>query len=218
MYKVINCKVLKNFVYVVYNAKSKQGLIIDPSWDFNLIDQKIIENCIRPRGILITHAHIDHINQVDNFEKKYSCPVYVGEPELGINEFHAEKLYPLSNEDELFIGDIRVKPFLTPGHTPGSICYLIGDNLFTGDTLFSEGCGMCFENEGNPGDMYRSLEKLKQDIPMETKVYPGHSFRDYPGKMMKELLQNNIYLNFKNEERFIAYRMRKNQIGFFNFA
>ena len=224
MLKVIICKVekwflFKNYTYIVFNTENKQGLIIDPTWDLDFIENKIEENNIQLKGILITHTHFDHVNLVDSLVDKYNCDVYVGEPELSYSDFHVKNLKPISSENNFFIEDIKISPIFTHGHSLGSICYFIGDNLFTGDTLFIEGCGMCFGNQthANPSKLFKSLQKLKQIIPDETRIYPGHSYGELPGQFMKELMKINIYLNFEREEDFIDYRMRKGQKGLFNF-
>jgi hydroxyacylglutathione hydrolase len=224
MLQVIICKVekwflFKNFTYIIFNTENKEGIIIDPTWDLNFIEKKIEESNIKLKGILITHTHFDHVNLVDAFVEKYDCNVYVGEPELSYSNFHAKNLKPIASENIFLIGSIKVSPVFTPGHSPGSICYLIGDNLFTGDTLFIEGCGMCFGNRAhaNPSVLFRSLQKLKQIIPDDTRIYPGHSYGELPGQYMSELMKINIYLNFEKEEYFIKYRTRRGQRGLFNF-
>lgn len=81
----------------------------------------------------------------------------------------------------------------------------------SGDTLFTEGCGICIGKGGDPNAMFDSLAFLKTTIPTETKIYPGHSFGELPGKTFAYLLQNNIYLQFKQQTEFVAFRMRGNQ-------
>jgi hydroxyacylglutathione hydrolase len=219
---VIVCKVekyflFKNFTYIIFNTKNNIGLIIDPAWNLELIEEKIKENNIQLKGILVTHNHIDHVDLVKNLVEKYDCSVYIGETELNYNKFQTKNLIPIKTESSFSIGDIDITPIFTPGHTQGSVCYLIGDNFFSGDTLFIEGCGVCFDKKDSPSQLYKSMQKIKKTVPTETKIYPGHSYGKQPGIFMKELLQDNIYLNFKKENDFITYRMRKGQKSIFNF-
>jgi glyoxylase-like metal-dependent hydrolase (beta-lactamase superfamily II) len=224
MLRVEICKVeklffFKNFTYLVFDTNNKYGIIIDPAWDLEFIKHKIEENNIILKGILITHTHFDHINLAGALVDEYNCDVFVGDAEFRYSDFNTNNLISITDENNFLVGNINIYPIFTPGHSPGSICYLIEDNLFTGDTLFIEGCGMCFGDKtlSNPAHLFYSLQKLKQIIPDDTKIYPGHSYGEYPGQLMKEIQKKNVYLNFENKEKFISYRMRKKQKGFFNF-
>jgi hydroxyacylglutathione hydrolase len=108
---------------------------------------------------------------------------------------------------------------LTPGHTPGCMCYLITDNLFTGDVLFAEGCGICPDIEA-AHEMFASLENLKNRIGAQTRIYPGHSYGKSPGQPMGRLLKENVYLQFPTRESFAAFRLRGGQdiTKMFNFC
>ena len=107
------------------------------------------------------------------------------------------------------IGQMIIEPIFTPGHTPGSMCYLIGENLFTGDVLFAEGCGMCPDLEAAHA-MYDSLEQLKRLGP-QTRVFPGHSYGQPPGRTMAQLRRENLYLQFSDKDSFTAFRLRSGQ-------
>jgi glyoxylase-like metal-dependent hydrolase (beta-lactamase superfamily II) len=97
---------------------------------------------------------------------------------------------------------------LTPGHTAGGVCYLIENNLFSGDTLFAEGCGYCSGRGADPRAMFHSLQLLKRTIAPQTLVFPGHSYGQLPGQTFGSLLKNNIYLAFDDERKFVQFRMR----------
>ncbi|MEJ2694986.1 MAG: MBL fold metallo-hydrolase, partial [Candidatus Thiodiazotropha sp.] len=109
-----------------------------------------------------------------------------------------------------FVGNMLIEPILTPGHTQGSMCYKIGNNLFTGDVLFAEGCGIC-KDMSSAYAMFDSIELLKSLTSPETKIFPGHTYAKPVGRSFAELLDYNIYLNFKDRESFAAYRMRGGQ-------
>jgi hydroxyacylglutathione hydrolase len=108
------------------------------------------------------------------------------------------------------VGQMLIEPIFTPGHTPGSTCYLIGENLFTGDVLFAEGCGMCPDTEAAYA-MFASLERLKSRVRPQTLVFPGHSYGRPPGQPMSQLRRENIYLQFSDKESFAAFRLRRGQ-------
>lgn len=206
---------MKNYSYLVLNLKKKEALVVDPAWEMGKIEKALGDFSLT--GILLTHAHPDHIHLVSPLVKKYRCLVWMGKEEIVHSRFNCDGLIPLEKGISFQYSGISIVPFLTPGHTPGSTCYLIENNLFTGDTLFSEGCGACFDAEGNPHDLYASLQMLKKTIHENTLIFPGHSFGISPGKTLKNILDSNIYLAFKNEEQFVAFRMRKGQKKIFNF-
>ena len=80
--------------------------------------------------------------------------------------------------------------------------------LITGDTLFTEGCGVCHGAGGCPHSMFRTLKMLKDRVDRQAAVYPGHSFGKAPGKTFSYLLENNIYLKIGQEGKFVDFRMR----------
>ena len=206
---------MKNYSYAVLNLQKKEALLVDPAWEMKKIE-KALEG-FTLTGILLTHAHPDHTDLVSPLIKKYQPPVWMSKEEIVYSKFQCSGLISVEKNTLFECSGISIFPFLTPGHTPGSICYLINNNLFTGDTLFSEGCGACFGTEGNPHHLYASLQHLKHTIPKSTRIFPGHSFGVVPGKSLESLLTSNIYLSFQNEEQFVAFRMRKGQKGAFNF-
>jgi len=208
---------LKNFTYIIFDSLSKEAVIVDPAWKIDNIEQTLRLIGAKLTGILVTHTHLDHVHLVKPLEKKYHCPVWLSLKEYESSSFRCRGLQVLEDEQYFFCGSIKVMPLLTPGHTPGSMCYRIGDNLFTGDTLFTEGCGMCTGSMANPHDMFFSLQRLKASIHMDMRIFPGHSFGKIPGKNFAEVLKHNLYLSFEKEENFVAFRMRKGQKNLFHF-
>ena len=207
---------MKNYSYIVLNLQRKEAIVVDPAWEIGKIE-KALEGCILT-GILLTHAHSDHTHLVVPLVKKYRCLVWMGRKEISHSGFYSPGLIPIEKKVPFKVAGISIIPFLTPGHTPGSMCYLIENNIFTGDTLFSEGCGACFGTEGNPQHLYASLQYLKREVLNNTLVFPGHSFGVAPGQTFESLLRSNIYLAFKNEDHFVAFRMRKGQKNLFKFC
>ncbi len=202
---------MKNYSYIVYQNGLSPALIIDPAWELEKYLAVFQEKQLKPQAILLTHLHLDHTHLVSFFQKKYQLPVYasIEAKEIATHFFH--------HEQTLLFSTIPCTSYSTPGHTPESSCFLIGEHLFTGDTLFIEGCGMCFEESSNPKALYKSLQFLKKTISPQTKIYPGHRYGQYPGVSFKDVLDQNLYLNIQDEERFIQFRMRPKQYNLFNF-
>lgn len=199
---------MKNFNYVIRDAGSRRAVIVDPAWQFDKIEQLVRSQDLRLDGVLLTHSHGDHIHLAAKVAEHYGCAVWMSQAEIAFANFSAPNLEAIA-EDFWYFGDTRIDALATPGHTPGGMCFLIGDALFTGDTLFAEGCGLCF-GDYEAGQLYDSLQKLMQ-LPNHTRVFPGHSYGVYPGQLLQLIKRDNMYLNFKRRSDFVAYRMRSGQ-------
>jgi hydroxyacylglutathione hydrolase len=215
--RVTNPPFFINYSYVVYNPSANSSIIIDPAWEPEKIEQVLVRSGTRPGAILLTHSHTDHTHLADYFARKYNCDVWMSAREIATYRFSAHNLRAFQDDQVIHAAGLAVQALVTPGHTSGSACYLIGNNLFSGDTLFIEGCGMCEGEGADPGEMYSTIMRLKAILKNETRIYPGHSFVASPGEDFEYTLQNNIYLHFKEEEKFVEFRMRKKQKNWFEF-
>mgnify|MGYP002828511379 CR=1 FL=1 len=159
-----------NYSYLIYEKNSKMVAIVDPS-DFKTCD-RIINKYEKLDFILNTHHHADHVDGNQKLKKKYNSKV------IGFKK-DKERIpgidIVLEDNQEFEIGNLSFKIIFIPGHTKGHIAfYFEKENvIFTGDTLFSLGCGRVFE--GSHKDMFNSLNKLKV-LPLETKIYCGHEY------------------------------------------
>jgi hydroxyacylglutathione hydrolase len=184
--KVIPLRVKKfvffiNYTYVIADMESRDAIIIDPAWEFKTIENELLNYGARPIAVLLTHSHFDHVNLAKRFEKKFNCGVYMSKEEIDEYDFRCKNLRAFDTNGRHMIGSMAVDVSVTPGHTTGSACYGVGDNLFTGDTLFIEGCGLCWGKGADPEKMYNSLDRLKKTIPGHYRVFPGHSYGEKPG-------------------------------------
>jgi hydroxyacylglutathione hydrolase len=209
---------MKNYSYLVVDPSSRQAVIVDPTWEMEKIDQALMASQAKPRGILITHSHPDHIHLAKPIAEKYDCPIWMSNEEIEASGFKAKQLIGIG-ASPWTIGQMLIEPIFTPGHTPGCVCYLIGDNLFTGDVLFAEGCGICPDAQAAHA-MFASLEHLKARLKPPTRIFPGHSYGKPPGQMLSQLLRDNIYLQFSDRDSFAAFRLRsgQNAVKMFTFS
>ena len=200
---------MRNYNYLVIDPQTRQAVLVDPAWQLEKIEQALDEADANLVGVLLTHSHHDHIHLAKEVAKLNQVPIWMSHQEIEYSNFDAPTLEAI-DETPIFFGDSVVMPIITPGHTPGCACYKIGSNLFTGDVLFAEGCGVC-PDEQAAHQMYYSLNMLKQRIKPETRIYPGHTYGKLPGQKFASLLKNNIYLQFPDKVSFASFRLRKRQ-------
>ena len=168
--KIVKC-LLDNYAYILIDETNNSALVIDPS-DSEPIINFIEKNKINLKFILNTHHHFDHVGGNKDLKKKYNLKVVGFEkdknriPEIDIT---------LNDREIWKNNNFETKIYHIPGHTSGHICYhFFKQNiLFTGDTLFSLGCGRIFE--GTYKQMFSSLQLIKS-FPRETKIYCGHEY------------------------------------------
>lgn len=200
---------MKNYNYLVVDSQTGLAVIVDPAWEMDKIDKSLLDSNATLAGILLTHSHPDHINLASAVSEKYKCPIWMSNQEITYSGFYADRLVGIDTSS-FMVGEMLIQPMYTPGHTPGCFCYLIGNNLFTGDVLFAEGCGMCGDLSA-AYSMFASLTMLKSRLHPGTRIYPGHSYGKTPGQLFSQVLKDNMYLQFTNKEHFSAYRLRKGQ-------
>lgn len=215
--RVLNGAML-NICYVLANEITKDAIIIDPAWEPRKIERILEKHKLQLKCVVLTHSHFDHVDLCEFFSKKYSTPVYMSEVEVGYYNFCCFNLVTFRDNECLRAGGFEIVTIPTPGHTKGSTCLHIGNNLFTGDTLFTEGCGACIGAGSDPYYLYESLSKLKKLLPSDVRVYAGHSYGEEVGQTMSTVIKKNIYLNFNSAEKFVKFRMRRNQKSLLSFG
>ena len=202
---------MTNYNYLIVDPATDQAVIVDPAWQMEKIVAALGEARAVLSGILITHSHPDHLNLAAPLAAELGCPIWMSNREIALCGFENEMLVGIDTAP-WYVGAMQIQPLLTPGHTPGCVCYLVGDNLFTGDVLFAEGCGLCPDTEAAYA-MYASLNYLKALIEPHTRIFPGHSYGIPPGQPFSGILRDNIYLQFPDRESFAAFRQRRMQKG-----
>ena len=164
--------------YLVHNEGEKECIVIDPGYEANTIMNRAALLGLEIKAILLTHAHFDHVGAVRQIAADTDCQVYVQEKELSMPEammggpLYYTDLYPA--EGALKIAGMDIKILHTPGHTPGSVCLLVGDAMFSGDTLFAGSMGRCDFPGSSIFDMRKSMKKLC-GLPGDYRVFPGHA-------------------------------------------
>ena len=164
--------------YIVHNEGSSQCIVIDPGYEANTILNRTALLGLEIQAILLTHGHFDHVGAVRQIAADTDCQVFLHENELTLptamtdGPLYYTDLYGTAGA--LSVAGLEIKVLHTPGHTPGSVCLLIGDTMFSGDTLFAGSMGRCDFPGSNIFDMRKSLKKLR-DLPGDYRVFPGHA-------------------------------------------
>ncbi len=208
---------IKNYTYIICDIYSKEAAVLDPAWDIETITTKLLMLGVYPTKILLTHSHFDHVNLVEPLIQRFNSQVYMSLKEIEFYKYQCTNLNPVKHFDTIKLGQTNITALLTSGHTVGSMSFLLSDSLFTGDTIFIEGCGICTSIGGCPEEMFNSIQMIKKIVSPEVCVYPGHSYGKEPGYPLKYLMQENIYFLFERKEKFVEFRMRKQKNGLFNF-
>lgn len=199
-----------NYCCVVGDHDSGAAVFVDPAWDAEVLLAAAAG--WTPRAILLTHSHRDHVHLAAGLSARLSIPVMMSRPEIEASGFACEGLVAIDRE-RLWFGGLQVEVLRTPGHTAGSICFRIGDDVFTGDTLFIEGCGLPAAPGGDMDALFESLMKLDREIPDHCRVFPGHRYGDPVGVTMARVRERNIYLHLTRREDFVRFRLRPRQAG-----
>lgn len=167
--------------YLVMNEDTKELGIIDPGGQPNLIIKEIEKLKGKVKFILLTHGHMDHVDGVVELVNKLNIPFYINETEEDFmaNDDYVFGTLPkssgyLKEGDTLTLGEDVIKVIETPGHTPGGVCFLIGDKLFTGDTLFQGSVGRSDFPGGNGRKLIQSIKDKLLPLGDDIEVYAGH--------------------------------------------
>ena len=197
---------MENFVYMIGSKSTREVALVDPAWDIDFLLNHINHQDLKLASILVTHYHPDHIGGgMGGHSIEGIADVISKNPvKIFVNKLEAEgvkKVTGVSDSDisivesgdHLKIGLNDIEFLHTPGHTPGSQCFKINDNLISGDTLFINGCGRVDLPGSNPEDMYHSLQKLS-DLPDETILYPGHHYSPEEFLTMGKTKEQNMHL------------------------
>jgi glyoxylase-like metal-dependent hydrolase (beta-lactamase superfamily II) len=199
---------MENFIYLIHDHASNTAAIVDPAWEVSEMLDFADSKGIRITDILLTHSHHDHINGLQQTLEHSDAKIHLLKPEAKF--WGAELDQPVLHHggEQINIGDSQIDILHTPGHTPGSACYQIGNDLIAGDTLFVFGCGRCDLAGGDPEQMFQTLKKIKTELPKSTILHPGHNYAPQsPTSTMETQCHGNPFLHFDEAADFVKYRM-----------
>ncbi|HJO22140.1 MAG: MBL fold metallo-hydrolase [Myxococcota bacterium] len=213
---------MANLAYLVGSRSARQCLIVDPAWAVDPLLDRAEADDMEVVGALVTHYHQDHIGGslfgldiegVSRLLERKPVPIHVNNTEADgtrkVTGASESDLVRHDAGDELVIGEVKVRMIHTPGHTPGSQCFLVEEagapaRLVAGDTLFLNACGRVDLPGSNPEDMYHSLNHTLKSLPDETLVYPGHMYGD-PSDTLGAQKRTNPFLRVTSLEQFLQF-------------
>ncbi|MBE9567309.1 MAG: MBL fold metallo-hydrolase [Proteobacteria bacterium] len=200
---------MENFIYLIQDLATNTAAIVDPAWEVDEMLNFADSKGIQITDILLTHSHHDHINGLQQTLEHSDAKVHLLKPEAKFWGAELSKPVLHHGADQIALGNSQINVLHTPGHTPGSACYQIGDDLIAGDTLFVFGCGRCDLAGGDPEEMFQTLKKMKTELPGSTVIHPGHNYAPQaPTSTMEHQCQGNPFLHFDKSEDFVKYRMQ----------
>jgi glyoxylase-like metal-dependent hydrolase (beta-lactamase superfamily II) len=213
---------MANFAYLVGSRETRECLLVDPAWSVDALLDQAEADGMRVAGALVTHYHQDHVGgsifgmEIEGLARlmaRAPVPVHVNAREAeGVRKvtgLSASDLVPHEGGDVLALGGVRVRLLHTPGHTPGSQCFLLEEagapgRLVSGDTLFLGSCGRVDLPGGDPKALFSSLENLRR-LPDDTLLFPGHLYSADPSSTIGEQKRSNPYLRVARLEDFLGF-------------
>ncbi len=193
-----------NFCYMIGDRETKEAVVVDPAYDIDGILAVLAADDMNCSGVLATHYHPDHvggdlmgypIEGIAHLLDRALVPVHVQREEAPwvevVTGVGRDDLVQHESGDIVDVGSVSIELVHTPGHTPGSQCFLVDGRLVSGDTLFLQGCGRTDFPGGDPEQMYESLVNRLGRIPDETVLYPGHMYTTENSASMGDTRKSN---------------------------
>ena len=199
---------MQNFVYLVGDPVARECVVVDPAWEIDAIVDRAAADGMTITGALVTHTHQDHVGGslaswgmpgrvpgVEELLGRVRAKVYVHKAEREFLTGFGSDLVKVDNHDTLRVGRLTLTFLHTPGHTPGSQCFLVDGRLVSGDTLFIGSCGRTDLPGSDPSEMYYSLTQRLGALPDETVLLPGHNYGG-PASTLGAERRENPFMRF----------------------
>jgi hydroxyacylglutathione hydrolase len=213
-FKQIEIGPMQNYVYLIGSTETGKAAVVDAAWEIDTILKIAKQDEMEITHAFVTHTHPDHVGggfagmEIDGvtelLEKcKAKVVVHKAEAEF-IKGLSSSDMIKTDNGDKVDLGGIEVQLMHTPGHTPGSQCFLVDNRVVSGDTLFIDACGRVDFPGGNPEQMYYSLTQKLMALPDDMILFPGHNYAPLKHATMAEQKKTNPYLKFSSLKQFLA--------------
>ena len=213
-FKQLELGPMQNYVYLIGSAETRKVAVVDAAWEIDTILRLAATDDVEITHAFVTHTHPDHVGgrfagtEIEGITEllgKCKAKVVVHRTEA---EFlkgpSASDIIKAESGDKIDVGGVEIQLLHTPGHTPGSQCFLVDDRIVSGDTLFIGSCGRVDLPGSNPEQMYYSLTQKLMALPDETILFPGHNYSDRPTSTIGDEKQTNPYFRFGSLKQFLA--------------
>ena len=197
------------YTYIIVENSSKSAIIIDSvKSNFQRDSVLIKELGLELKYIVDTHIHADHVTGAFDLKKEFGAKIV-----SGINNKNVKNVdLFLDEDDELQIGNIKLKAILTPGHTAGCTSFSIDNFLFTGDTLLIRSVGRTDFQEGNAKKLYNSIQKLYA-FKDNTIIFPAHNYKGLTQTSIKEEKKYNAFITKDTTEKEFIEKMNNRELS-----
>jgi hydroxyacylglutathione hydrolase len=216
-FKQLEIGPMQNYVYLFGDPETRQAAVVDAAWDIDTITEIAGTDGYTITKNLVTHFHPDHlggsmmghdITGAVELAAKVGAKSYLQKSEVPfvsrVCQLADSDVVGVDPGDTVDVGRIRVKFLHTPGHTPGSQCFLVGNTCISGDTLFIGSCGRIDLPGSNAEDMYRSLHDVLGALPDETILLPGHNYAPTPRSTIGTEKRTNVVMRCQNLQQFLG--------------
>jgi hydroxyacylglutathione hydrolase len=213
-FKQIEIGPMQNYVYLIGSTETHKAAVVDAAWEVDTILKIAKQDEMEITHAFVTHTHPDHVGggfagmEIDGvtelLEKcKAKVVVHKAEAEF-INGLSLSDMIKTDSGDKVDVGGLEIEIMHTPGHTPGSQCFLVENRVVSGDTLFIDACGRVDFPGGNPEQMYYSLTQKLMALPDDMILFPGHNYAPLKHATIGEQKKTNPYLKFSSLKQFLA--------------
>lgn len=213
-FKQIEIGPMQNYVYLIGSTETRKVAVVDAAWEIDTILKIAAQDEMEIIHAFVTHTHPDHVGggfagmEIDGvtelLEKcKAKVVVHKAEAEF-LKGLSSSDMIKSDNGDKIDVGGVEIQLMHTPGHTPGSQCFLIDGRIVSGDTLFIDACGRVDFPGGSPEQMYNSLTQKLMALPDDTILFPGHNYAAKPYATLGEQKKTNPYLKFTSLKQFVG--------------
>ena len=206
-----------NFVYAIGDRETGEAVLVDPAYDIDTLLDTIAADGMTLTGVLATHYHPDHVGGsmmgfdlegVAKLLDRVDVPIHVQADEADyvrkVTGLTDDQLTTHASGDVVSVGAVDINLIHTPGHTPGSQCFLVDGRLVAGDTLFLDGCGRTDLPGSDPAAMYESLTQKLAKVPNDAVLYPGHQYSVESSATMGSTRERNIVFKPTSREQWLA--------------
>jgi len=188
---------MQNFTYIIEDEETSESIILDPSWDLDIVEQVIARNNLKIKYIVNTHHHFDHTLGNQSMSETTSAKIIQHE------ESTLEHDISVKNGDKIKFGNSELMVLHTPGHSKDSIC-LIGDGkIFSGDTLFVGNCGRVDLPGGSSKELYHSLIDILSTLDENLVLYCGHNYGSTHTSTIGNEKKTNFVMQKRTEKEFV---------------